>query len=710
MWTCADPDACRGRKRPRIAEHYTVTRPDLAPTASLPAPRHSPAFLRDGTLPVFLAAFAVYCFTACRTIYTGDDGDFATAVATLGVPHPTGYPLFVLAGKLWTLLTPFLGEVAFRLNIFTALCGAAAAAVAYRFIAELLDELPWNRAFAATGALLFAFAPTLWSQSTSCEVYALNACFVGLLLLLSLRFVRTEPGDAADGILCRLALAYGFALTNHLSAALFFPAFVALVVWRKPSLFGKHVAVLLAVIGCILLPLSLYAYLPISARFSPSPVRWGQPDTLPALWQHLSGVQYRGLMFTSGEAWQTGAQRYFGGYLPAEYGVFLLAVAAFGAVVLLSRPRTRPHTILLLAIFCANVAYSAGYSISDIFVYYLPSYLAVAVFIAGGGATLIDMLRKRSRWDGATTNRYGGLALPILLAGVAVHGSLHYVRSDKSENRVEADYALGVLRSCPPDALLAVRGSSVMSLWYYQHVRGERPDVLIVSQDLFPGVVVMRGWYASQLRRQDPRIDDYLPKNLLPGDYNRGTALSETLRNALRSGRAVAIVPTPDLGAVFDRYHKVRRAAGISAQEPDWWLTEKALTAGFDRVPWGLTERLYPKGETPLVAALFPEIAPLWVPGKDSIHPDYDRLRLAIARETDPAQEPIFFRIYESLVAYGKSAEAIGRPDLARAAYTEALTLYDDKATRAALGRLESPRGTSPAPAPGRDKQGEGSR
>ena len=57
------------------------------------------------------AIFAVYALGACRSIYVGDSGELVTAAHVLGVPHPTGYPLYVLLGKLWTLLVPF-GSVA----------------------------------------------------------------------------------------------------------------------------------------------------------------------------------------------------------------------------------------------------------------------------------------------------------------------------------------------------------------------------------------------------------------------------------------------------------------------------------------------------------------------------------------------------------------------------------------------------------------------
>ncbi|RYG58606.1 DUF2723 domain-containing protein, partial [bacterium] len=344
---------------------------------------------------MFLGVLAIYFSTACRTIYTGDDGDFASAIATLGIPHPTGYPLFVLLGKLWITLTFFLGSIPFRLNLLTATCGAGAVAVLYRFLSELLAGLSWRRVWAVVGALLFAFSPTMWNQSSSCEVYAPNVLFLSLLLFFSVQFVRAESGDQANKKLCLLALTYGFALTNHISIALFFPAFMAMVLWRKPSLFGKDWQILLAVVGCLFLPLSLYIYFPLAAKFSSSPNKWGYPDTPERFWAHVTGEQYRSVMFISSHLWKEGVRSYLSSLLPHEYGALLLLAAVAGLIFLLWRSQTRVPALLLTAVLLCNVVYSAGYHIVDIFVYYVPSYLVLAVLIASAGAGLVYLLETK---------------------------------------------------------------------------------------------------------------------------------------------------------------------------------------------------------------------------------------------------------------------------------------------------------------------------
>src|SRR6185436_16193683 len=119
---------------------------------------------------VAVAVFVVYAAGACPTIYVGDSGELVAAVHVLGIPHPTGYPLYVLLGKLWTLLLP-AGSIAWRMSLFSAACAAAACGALY----ALARRLPVDRPAAATAALLAAFAPSFWGEANIQRVYTLEA-------------------------------------------------------------------------------------------------------------------------------------------------------------------------------------------------------------------------------------------------------------------------------------------------------------------------------------------------------------------------------------------------------------------------------------------------------------------------------------------------------------------------------------------------------
>ena len=78
-------------------------------------------------LASFLIAFGIYCITLARTVGFIDSGELAWASATLGIPHPTGYPLYTLLTHLFVLGLPFLEPIV-SINLFSAFAVSAAVA------------------------------------------------------------------------------------------------------------------------------------------------------------------------------------------------------------------------------------------------------------------------------------------------------------------------------------------------------------------------------------------------------------------------------------------------------------------------------------------------------------------------------------------------------------------------------------------------------
>ena len=79
--------------------------------------------------------------TLARGMARGDALDFQLGMVTLGLPHPTGYPLFTILRWLWVHLLPW-GEVTTRANALSTLCGALTVAVVYRLGLQLARRPP----------------------------------------------------------------------------------------------------------------------------------------------------------------------------------------------------------------------------------------------------------------------------------------------------------------------------------------------------------------------------------------------------------------------------------------------------------------------------------------------------------------------------------------------------------------------------------------
>jgi hypothetical protein len=95
-------------------------------------------------------AFIAYAWLAAPGMYWLDSQELGSAVVRLGIPHPTGFPLFVFAGKLASLLP--VGELAFRIHLLCAACGAVAVGTVAAVVMDLAGE-DYTAALAAVGAV-----------------------------------------------------------------------------------------------------------------------------------------------------------------------------------------------------------------------------------------------------------------------------------------------------------------------------------------------------------------------------------------------------------------------------------------------------------------------------------------------------------------------------------------------------------------------------
>ena len=105
---------------------------------------------------VGMAVLSLYVATLAPTTAMWDASEYITAAYTLGIPHPPGNPLFVLLGRVASLVS--LASVAARINMLAAACSAVAAAIWFLVAERVLvswSGVRWTRLLAAsTGALL----------------------------------------------------------------------------------------------------------------------------------------------------------------------------------------------------------------------------------------------------------------------------------------------------------------------------------------------------------------------------------------------------------------------------------------------------------------------------------------------------------------------------------------------------------------------------
>ena len=207
---------------------------------------------------VGLLAFIVYLQTLLPGVGWGDIARFQYVAQVWGIPHRFGYPLYIVLSRLFGYLP--VGDLAYRVNLMSALFAALAVVMVYLTVMRLVDD--WVGA--ASAALSFAFSVELWRQAVVAEVYSLNAFLIGAVVLVLLAWHQTGK----IGLLYLGVGLYALSFGNHLTVVTLLPAVVYLILVTdyRVLLDLKTVAILA---GLVLLGALQYLYVIIRANQQP---------------------------------------------------------------------------------------------------------------------------------------------------------------------------------------------------------------------------------------------------------------------------------------------------------------------------------------------------------------------------------------------------------------------------------------------------------
>ena len=340
---------------------------------------------------VGIVALMIYGRTVTPGLLPGDGGEFQTLTYLLGSTHPTGYPVYLILSRLFAFLP--LGELAFRVNLFSAVMGAVAVAGVY-LCGRLLSGYRWT---AVAVAIALALSPTLWSQALIAEVYTAGAAFIVLILLALLWWDKTESKRA----LFLAGLLGGLSLGVHMSVALLAPAILLFLLlhWRRGWKMWKT-AVLGGVVG-LAVTVALFWLIDqnnapanyFNSVVGPSRSAWGLAgDEIDGPVERLlygwQARQFRSFMFANmGEVMPQQAGEYWAN-LPNELAWPIILLTILGALKLLV---WWPHAAMLLLVsLAAQLIYFFNYEIWDLYVFFIPTYVLMALFACAGLGTLAD--------------------------------------------------------------------------------------------------------------------------------------------------------------------------------------------------------------------------------------------------------------------------------------------------------------------------------
>ncbi len=442
-----------------------------------------------------LGAGIVYFNTLAPSVVHIDSGELAAVQALLGIAHPTGYPLFTVAGNLFAKL-PLFSTVIRRLN-FLAMLWVLSGLVFFMLAArravrreggEDRHGEPQTAAVCGAGFLL-AFSRTFWIQSASIEVYSLHILLMGMTLWAAIPLVCENRPTLKRWI--AVAFLLGLSFSNHMTTLFLLPGLAYLWISRmglKPAALKKMgLCVLVAAAAAI----TVYLYMPVRAAQHPV-LNWGNPVHWDGFMRHVTGRQYSVWMFKSSETAWANFNRFWVRF-PSEFtwpglllGLIGMAYTAFKSFRLF---------LFISIVFLTTVLYSVNYDIHDLESYFLLAFIVFALWVAYG-IIAASIALKKYRW---------GAAVVAVLVGLSIcfEAKSHFREADQSGCHVFDDYTRKALASLPEKAVLITYQWDylVSPACYFQHVEKVRPDVAVIDKEL-----LRRSWYFPQLETNQPAL------------------------------------------------------------------------------------------------------------------------------------------------------------------------------------------------------------
>ena len=446
---------------------------------------HSFVFKYDA-LVVTALSFALYVGTLSPTVLWGDEGHLQLSAVEGTLQGSAGsHPLWVLVAHQFTKLP--IGDAAGRVNFVSALFGAVTVGLVYMTLRQLrMERMP---SLLAVGSL--AIAHTFWSYSVRAEVYTMTLACMALQIWLGLRWYDT--GDY--WLLLGLAFVTGVGLSIHLMTLLYGPALLWLVWRNRENLPARDL--LVAILVFLLGASPLVGLVIRDARVKN--LRGIQEILQWALFS-FEGYDFSGAFFDF--SWRLLPSDLF------EWAFFLalqfLGMASVAGVLgCVSSWRRFGATVgvFLALLYTGAMAFAFAYRVGDRYVFYLPSYLPVIVWIASGFRSVLCYVNKRF----PSRCRLGYLLLVVVIIAVPIliyrlgpelvargvtfrdtrhmpgpRGRYFFLWPPKSGYDDPRVFAENVLAAAPPGSVLWADPTLAAPLRFLHDVEAIRQDVKIM--------------------------------------------------------------------------------------------------------------------------------------------------------------------------------------------------------------------------------------
>ena len=427
----------------------------------------------------FVIPLATYILTAGRTVASfADSAELTTAAVNLDAAHPPGYPLFIILGKLFTLIP--IGSFAFRVNLLS--CTAAAATIFLIF--HIVKKLGFPNLSALLASQVLAYSYSFWLYAITAEVYALNIFLFIAEIYFTLAWMQTSTSgkkQEATSSLYAMAFFFGLALANHMSILLVLPA-LAYAIWVTDSsaIFKQIVKlIMLAALG-----LTPYLFLIYAAAKPHYPLFGNLPDP-HRLIAYIAREDYGGFLSAgpSNMGTLSGISDLFAFYLKLMFTRFTpLAPLLAGYFLLVSL--VKQHRVLLFfSLILVMTTLFPVFALRGATAADLHSQGTIERFSVLGltmlGLTALVGLHGLFSAKTAQSDRLFQIITTVLIAYLVF---INVPNVNKADYRLTKNYALNILNQVEPDSIIFTSDDmTLFSLLYYVNAEKVKPDITLIN-------------------------------------------------------------------------------------------------------------------------------------------------------------------------------------------------------------------------------------
>jgi len=440
---------------------------------------------------LFAAWLALYTLTLTPSVLSADNGEFQLVAWKLGIAHPPGYPLYTLAGFLFSRL---FASPAFALNLLSAILAATTLVL----ISRTVRTATGSTLAGLAAAVILGTSTTFWAQATTANIRMPTALFTAWCVYALVKHQHTiqlsnypttqlsnyptiqlSNHPTTRPYLTQFALAFSLGLGHHpslLFPGIFFLIYLLLVdpsLVKQPRRWIRPALVFFAGLF-VLLYLLIRSATGGTLADGESTAALTQPDKL------LDYILARGFegdffYFVNTRPDLLGDRL---ALLPTlfnfQFNIGALAVAAIGIWTCLRRDWRL--LILLLGGIAVHTFVTLAYRAPQTVEYLMPAYVLFAI-LAGCGVGQLEIGVQASACGGLKPAFRLVLAALALLAGLA--RGLDNLPSFAwlSQHEDARAYAESLLDDVPADAIILSNWHWANPLWYLQQVEGLRPNV-----------------------------------------------------------------------------------------------------------------------------------------------------------------------------------------------------------------------------------------